>query len=108
MEAKPGNNMTEDYSDSENEDSDDNSSSSMKIDEWISFKSDPTLMQHLLHLRQKWSALLLRRLKNPGKPLSTVDETLIRNLVNTLTEEEQNCGLFQPENIGQRPKQLSC
>merc|ERR1712018_277697 len=107
MEAKPGNNMSEDYSDSENEDSDDNSSSSMKIDEWISFKSDPTLMQHLLHLRQKWSALLLRRLKNPAKPLTTVDETLIRNIVNILTEEEQYCGLFQPENIGQRPKQLS-
>ena len=75
-----GNNMTDDYSDSENEDSDDNSSSSMKIDDWISFKTDPTLMQHLVHLRQKWSALLLRRLKTPGKPFTPVSLFLISQI----------------------------
>merc|ERR1711963_266490 len=100
-----GNNMVDDFSDSENEDSDDNFGASMKIDDWISFKSES--LRELVHLRQKWSALLLRRLKTPGKPFTSVDETLIRNLVNILTEEEQNCSLFQSENIGQRPKQLS-
>ena len=65
-----GNNMVDDFSDSENEDSDDNFGASMKIDDWISFKSES--LRELVHLRQKWSALLLRRLKTPGKPFTSV------------------------------------
>ena len=71
--------MVDDFSDSENEDSDDNFSASMKIDDWISFKSES--LRELVHLRQKWSALLLRRLKTPGKPFTSViiiHETLIQ------------------------------
>ena len=65
--------MNEEVSDSENEDPEDAANNSaIRIDDWISFKSDSVLVQTLVQLRLKWSALFLRRLKTPGKPVTPV------------------------------------
>ena len=107
QEATQANNMLEELSDSENDDPEDANNSAIRIDDWISFQSDSTLIQNLLLLRQKWSALFLRRLKTPGKPLTQDDEKLIRTLVSLLSDEEQSVGILQPSGIGQRPKHLA-
>ena len=78
----------------------------LRIDEWVVFRSDAELAHLALQLRQKWSSLFLRRLHSPGKPMSQVDNSVVETLVNILSAEEQNLGLMQPAGIGQRPKQL--
>ena len=69
--------MNDELSDSENDDPEEANNSAIRIDDWISFQSDSTLIQSLVQLRQKWSALFLRRLKTPGKPLTQVSPKLI-------------------------------
>ena len=78
----------------------------MKLDDWIVFKLDPETAQLVLHLRQKWNALFLRRMKNPNKAMSQQDEQVIKTLVTVITNEEQAHGLQQPLGIGQRPRPL--
>ena len=78
----------------------------MKLDDWIVFKLDPEAAQLVLHLRQKWNALFLRRMKNPNKAMSQQDEQVIKTLVTVITNEEQTYGLQQPLGIGQRPRPL--
>ena len=104
-----GNNMSEEASDSENENPEEANNSILRLDEWISFKSDSLTIQSLVQLRLKWSVMFLKRLKYPGKPITQDDEKLVRTIVNLLSEEEVNLGLSIPEGIGQRPKHLvSC
>lgn len=45
--------------------------------ELLHFQSDPVAAQLILALRQKWQALLLRRLRNPGKQSSQQDEVSV-------------------------------
>ncbi|XP_015520709.1 3'-5' RNA helicase YTHDC2 [Neodiprion pinetum] len=78
----------------------------LKLDDWVVFKLDPEAAQLILHLRQKWNALFLRRMKTPSKPMSQLDEQVVRTLVSVITNEEQACGLHQPSGIGQRPRPL--
>lgn len=78
----------------------------LKLDNWIVFKVDPEAAQLILHLRQKWNALFLRRMANPNKVMSQQDEQVIKTLVAVITNEEQACGLHQPLGIGQRPRPL--
>lgn len=77
-----------------------------KLDDWVVFKLDPETAQLFLHLRQKWNALFLRRMKAPNKAMSALDEKVINALVTVITNEEQACGLQQPTGIGQRPRPL--
>uniref|UniRef100_A0A5K4EVU8 Putative atp-dependent RNA helicase n=1 Tax=Schistosoma mansoni TaxID=6183 RepID=A0A5K4EVU8_SCHMA len=58
-------------------------------------------------LRQKWHALLLRRLKNPGKHCSQQDEAVLKCLINVLTNEEKALGLLQPFGVGARPRPMA-
>ncbi|VDO60293.1 unnamed protein product [Schistosoma margrebowiei] len=58
-------------------------------------------------LRQKWHALFLRRLKNPGKQRSQQDEAVLKCLVNVLTNEEKALGLRQPFGVGARPRPMT-
>lgn len=76
----------------------------LKLDDWVVFKFNRDTAQLVLHLRQKWNALFLRRMKTPGKPMTSPDEQVIKTLVTVLTAEEQACGLQQPQGIGQRPR----
>lgn len=69
------------------------STTSLKLDDWIVFKLEPETAQLVLHLRQKWNALFLRRMKNPNKILSQQDEQVIKILVTVINNEEQACGL---------------
>lgn len=78
----------------------------LKLDDWVVFKVDPEAAQLVLHLRQKWNALFLRRMKNPTKLMSQQDEQVIKTLVSVITNEEQACGLQQPLGVGQRPRPL--
>ncbi|XP_031779462.1 3'-5' RNA helicase YTHDC2 [Nasonia vitripennis] len=78
----------------------------LKLDDWVVFKVDPEAAQLVLHLRQKWNALFLRRMKNPNKLMTQQDEQVIKTLVTVITNEEQACGLQQPLGIGQRPRPL--
>ncbi|XP_034942957.1 3'-5' RNA helicase YTHDC2-like isoform X2 [Chelonus insularis] len=78
----------------------------LKLDDWISFKLDYETVQLVLHLRQKWNALFLRRMKTPNRTMSQLDELVIKTIVNVITNEEQACDLQQPSGIGQRPRPL--
>ncbi|XP_058802903.1 3'-5' RNA helicase YTHDC2-like [Phymastichus coffea] len=78
----------------------------LKLDQWISFKVDTEAAQLILHLRQKWNALFLRRMTNPSKIMSQQDEQVLKTLITVITNEEQACGLHQPLGIGQRPRPL--
>ncbi|XP_069818801.1 3'-5' RNA helicase YTHDC2 isoform X3 [Dendropsophus ebraccatus] len=94
-------------SDSEVEDKTITMLATLKLDEWLHFKLDPESANLLLQLRQKWYSLFLRRMKAPSKPLSQVDETIIRTVITVLTTEEQVSGLHQPSGIGQRPRSMA-
>ncbi len=72
QESMQGSNLTDELSDSENDEAAESNNATIRIDDWISFKTDSVLIQTLLQLRQKWSALFLRRLKTPGKPVTQV------------------------------------
>ncbi|XP_066603297.1 3'-5' RNA helicase YTHDC2-like [Prorops nasuta] len=96
--------VIESESDSEVDDS--HEGTIFKLDDWVVFKLDAEAAQLFLHLRQKWNALLLRRMKAPNKGMSQLDEKVISTLVAVITNEEQACGLQQPSGIGQRPRPL--
>ena len=68
--------MNEEASDSENDDPEDANNSIMRLDEWISFKSDSLTIQSLVQLRLKWSVMFLKRLKSPGKPVTQASATI--------------------------------
>ena len=78
-----------------------------RIDDWVVFRSDADLAHLALQLRQKWSALFLRRLHSPGKPMTQVDTAVVDAIVNVLSTEEQALKLPQPNGIGQRPKPIN-
>lgn len=46
----------------------------LAIDNWIKFKLEPQNAELVIHLRQKWHALILRRLAQPNRPLHQADE----------------------------------
>ncbi|XP_073408067.1 3'-5' RNA helicase YTHDC2 isoform X2 [Dendrobates tinctorius] len=94
-------------SDSEMEDRSMDSLATLKLDEWLHFKFDQESADLLVHLRQKWYSLFLRRMKSPSKPSSQVDEATIRAVITVLINEEQSAGLQQPSGIGQRPRPMS-
>ncbi|KOC69519.1 putative ATP-dependent RNA helicase YTHDC2 [Habropoda laboriosa] len=96
--------VPESESDSEVDES--NEGTIFKLDDWVVFKLDPETARFFLHLRQKWNALFLRRMKTPNKAMSQLDEKVLSTLVNVITNEEQACGLQQPSGIGQRPRPL--
>ena len=76
------------------------------VDSWTVFRADAGLAHLALHLRQKWSALFLRRLQAPGKPMTPLDLAVLDAVVAVLTAEEAELGLTQPHGIGQRPKMI--
>ena len=69
-------------SDSEIEDPNNANTQSPKvniaIDNWIKFRLEPHNAELITHLRQKWHALVLRRLAHPTKPLTQTDEVYTR------------------------------
>lgn len=101
----------EDYgepgSDSEEETDGDTSKTTLQLDDWLKFKIDPETATCIMQLRTKWHSLFLRRMRNPSKPWSQIDEAVIRTVINVLTNEEQALGLQQPAGIGQRPRPMT-
>ncbi|XP_012146608.1 3'-5' RNA helicase YTHDC2 [Megachile rotundata] len=93
-------------SESDSEADENNEGTIFKLDDWVVFKLDPETARFFLHLRQKWNALFLRRMKTPNKAMSQLDEKVVSTLVSVITNEEQACGLQQPSGIGQRPRPL--
>ncbi|XP_076377020.1 3'-5' RNA helicase YTHDC2 [Megalopta genalis] len=91
-------------SESDSEVDENNEGTIFKLDDWVVFKLDPETAQFFLHLRRKWNALFLRRMKTPNKAMSQLDEKVVSTLVSVITNEEQACGLQQPSGIGQRPR----
>lgn len=94
-------------SDSEEEGDGDCSKTALHLDDWLRFKVDPETATCIMQLRTKWHSLFLRRMRNPSKPWSQVDEAVIRAVINVLTNEEQVLGLQQPAGIGQRPRPMT-
>ncbi|VDI58889.1 ATP-dependent RNA helicase YTHDC2 [Mytilus galloprovincialis] len=94
-------------SDSEEEVDGEVSKTSLHLDDWLRFKIDPETATCIMQLRTKWHSLFLRRMRNPSKPWSQVDEAVIRAVINVLTNEEQALGLQQPAGIGQRPRPMT-
>lgn len=97
--------VLESESDSEEEDGH-KGSTILKLDDWVVFKLDNEAARLILHLRQKWNALFMRRMINPSKPMTAQEEQVVRTLVAVLTTEERASGLQQPSGIGQRPRPL--
>ncbi|KAJ8304720.1 hypothetical protein KUTeg_018303 [Tegillarca granosa] len=99
-------NRPDNSSDSESEDKEELTKTSIQLDEWLNFKVDSETGNLVVNLRQKWHSLFLRRMRAPSKPWSQVDEAVIRAVINVLTNEEQALGLQQPAGIGQRPRPM--
>jgi hypothetical protein len=78
----------------------------IKLDDWIIFRADNQLANLMLQMRQKWGALVVRRLQCSGKPMTQVDNSIVHALVTMLSEEEMCLQLNQPVGIGQRPKAI--
>ncbi|XP_044006337.1 3'-5' RNA helicase YTHDC2-like [Aphidius gifuensis] len=97
--------MPESESDSEAEDSREGMTI-LKLDDWVVFKMEFETARLILNLRQKWNALFLRRMKAPTKPMTPLDEQVIKAIVSVITNEEQAFDLSQPTGIGQRPRPL--
>lgn len=81
-------------------------SSCLTLDDWTTFTADSSDSLSIYLLRQKFCALIVRRMLNPAKPMSPLDEQVLQTMVHVLGVEEKNVGLSQPSGIGQRPKPL--
>ncbi|XP_039291006.1 3'-5' RNA helicase YTHDC2 [Nilaparvata lugens] len=78
----------------------------LKLDEWVVFRLEPYLARLVIMLRNKWHAVLAKRLRYPNRTLSTNDEAVIEALVAVLCEEEP-VGLEQPSGVGAKPLPIS-
>ncbi|XP_028394587.1 3'-5' RNA helicase YTHDC2-like [Dendronephthya gigantea] len=67
----------------------------MKIHDFVQFSEKPELVLLVQYLRHKLQALIVRRLRSPSRPLSQVDETVLRTIVNVLTIQEEALGINQ-------------
>lgn len=97
-------------SDSDSEADENNSSPDtavLTLDDWMAFTADASDAISVYYLRQKLCALVIRRMSNPGKPMTPLDEQILNTTVHILGAEERNVGLIQPTGIGQRPKPLT-
>lgn len=97
-------------SDSDSEADENNSSPDtavLTLDEWMAFTADASDAISVYYLRQKLCALVIRRMLNPAKPMTPLDEQILNTVVHVLGAEEKNIGLNQPSGIGQRPKPLT-
>lgn len=97
-------------SDSDSEADENNSSPDtavLTLDDWMAFTADASDAISVYYLRQKLCALVIRRMSNPAKPMSPLDEQILSTVVHVLGAEEKNVGLNQPIGIGQRPKPLT-
>ena len=54
--------------------------SMLRLDDWACFKSDSEVIHLVFQLRQKWSALFLRRLSMPGKQALQVNQEFVYDL----------------------------
>lgn len=77
------------------------------IDDWMAFTTDAADALNVFYLRQKLCALVIRRMSNPAKPMTPLDEQILSTVVHIMGAEEKNVGLNQPSGIGQRPKPLT-
>lgn len=62
------------------------------------------------YVRQKFYALFLKRLKNPGKSWTQEDEAVLNAMVTVLHAEEQASNMTRPslENVvGRRPRPMA-
>ncbi|KAG7300118.1 hypothetical protein JYU34_015660 [Plutella xylostella] len=97
-------------SDSDSEADENNSSPDtavLTLDDWMAFTADASDAISVYYLRQKLCALVIRRMSNPAKPMTPLDEQILNTVVHVLGAEEKNVGLNQPTGIGQRPKPLT-
>ncbi|KAL0870333.1 hypothetical protein ABMA27_005350 [Loxostege sticticalis] len=79
----------------------------LTLDEWTAFAADASDAISVYYLRQKLCALVVRRMSNPARPTTPLDEQILAAVVQVLGAEERNVGLSQPAGIGQRPKPLT-
>ncbi|XP_013183775.2 3'-5' RNA helicase YTHDC2 [Amyelois transitella] len=79
----------------------------LALDDWTAFTADASDAISVYYLRQKLCALVVRRMSNPAKPMTPLDEQILSTVVHVLGAEEKNVGLSQPSGIGQRPKPLT-
>lgn len=97
-------------SDSDSEADENNSSPDtavLTLDDWMAFTADASDAISVFYLRQKLCALVIRRMSNPAKPMTPLDEQILSTVVHVMGAEEKNVGLNQPSGIGQRPKPLT-
>ncbi|CAG5059084.1 unnamed protein product [Parnassius apollo] len=97
-------------SDSDSEAEENNSSPAtavLTLDDWMAFTADASDAINVYYLRQKLCALVIRRMSNPAKPMTPLDEQILSTVVHLMGAEEKNVGLNQPSGIGQRPKPLT-
>lgn len=96
--------LSDDESDSEEENDVNADLSFIQLDDWVVFTADSNDALSIYLLRQKFAALMIKRMLNPAKLIGAMDEKVISTIVNVLGMEERNHGLSAPPGIGQRPK----
>lgn len=103
-----------DDSDSERDEENDpphTETSSLSLDDWVVFTATPQDAFMIYLLRQKFSALMIRRMLHPAKATSPMDDRIVSTIVNVLYCEERNVRLIQPRlsdphNSRQRPNEF--
>uniref|UniRef100_A0A6A7FSI6 RNA helicase n=1 Tax=Hirondellea gigas TaxID=1518452 RepID=A0A6A7FSI6_9CRUS len=95
--------VTDNGSDSESEDQPLNKYGRLRLDEWVQFVGAPDMLQLALQLRHKLHAIILRRLKAPGKSASQGDDDVIKVVATALSNEDARLGISTPMSVGQRP-----
>ncbi|KAI8433981.1 hypothetical protein MSG28_012132 [Choristoneura fumiferana] len=86
-------------SDSDSEADENNSSPDtavLTLDEWMAFTADASDAISVYYLRQKLCALVIRRMSNPAKPMTPLDEQILSTCVHVLAAEEKNVGGAPP------------
>ncbi|XP_059081225.1 3'-5' RNA helicase YTHDC2-like [Tigriopus californicus] len=102
-EGAAGRSRKDESSDSESETYQDGANVSIQLDDWITFRCEPSLAQIVWDLKTKWCSLLMRRLQHPDRPASPADNSFIDCVAGLLRAEDQCAKFVQPSGIGQKP-----
>ena len=78
----------------------------LSIDDSVAFSMDYSDLFLLRCLRVKFHALVMRRMRQPSKNWTTLDQNVLTSVERLLCNEEDSTGLLQPTGIGQRPRQM--
>ena len=75
-----------------------------KVDDFLKFNISAQACSLIQQTRIKLQAMILRRIRSPGKQPSPPDEALLQKVVAILLADEQVLGIPAPDGFGKRPR----